>query len=489
LDQVPSPVVEKTKQQNLSMLAALYSGVDSDGGQSVLQTVSGRQSQGSCTLLPNGEKTSSCDALFAHAACSMAYDFDDYCFMGHTGHSAILASLTLGEALGSGGKAILEAQVAANEIAGRIGAACLIGPHNGQAWSFIHLAGASAAASKLLGLENQIADALGIAFMQPNYMLFPGFFSCSKLLTASFPAVAGLQAAELAKGGLKGSHDVLERDAFLRQFSFAPLTWALEGLGEAWVTHTMAFKPWPGCVYIDTAIEAMENILHREVRPSQIDRVDVLATKMTDSMERLGKKFTPKVTTERVNFSARYSMATLLEYGALTTRNVARPDKTRLDPWFNRIEVCHECAFTRATAEALKRQNLDPVAGLDLKDGMRIILLAPELAPDFRIEEWVPTFTLPSDPPDIRGVNGLVLPFPSKVIVHLRGAGREEDQVDFHRGAPGSRFDPKEVVRNKFFQQAEPMIGEQRTCDAADLVERMESWPSPEQLWQLLVKT
>lgn len=437
----------------------------------------GWQSQGSCTLLPNGEKTSPYDALFAHTACYMAYDFDDYCFMGHTGHSAILTALTLGQALGSGGKAILEAQIAANEIAGRIGAACLIGPHNGQAWSFIHLAGATAAASKLLGLgENQIADALGIAFMQPNYMLFPGFFSASKLLTASFPVVAGMQAAELAKGGLGGSHNVLDPGSggFLHQFSFASLTWALEGLGEAWVTRTMAFKPWPGCAYIDTAIEAMENILQRGVRPSQMDKVYVRATMMTASMEDLGEKFATGVTTERVNFSVRYSLATLLRYGTLTPATVARPDRNRLDPWFGRIAVSDERAFTRATAKALKRQHLDPVAGLNLEDKGRIILLAHELAPDFRIKEWLQTLSLPS-PPDIRGVNELVLPFPSKVIVHLTGGGQEEEQVDFHRGAPGSRSDPEEVVRQKFFQEAEPVIGEQRARDAVDLIKHMES--------------
>lgn len=82
-----------------------------------------------------------------------------------------------------------------------------------------------------------------------------------------------------------------------------------------------------------------------------------------------------------------------------------------------------------------------------------------------------------------------MLHFPSKVIVHLTSGRQEEDPVDFHREAPGSRFDPEEVVHKKFFQEAESMIGEQRACDAADLVKRMESLPSPKQLWQLLVKT
>lgn len=100
---------------------------------------------------------------------------------------------------------------------------------------------------------------------------------------------------------------------------------------------------------------------------------------MTTSMERLGEKFATGVKTERVNFSVRYSIPTLLEYGRLTPDKVARPDMNRLDPWFDRIAVCHERTFTRVTAEALKRQNLDPAAGLHHKDRERIFLLAPSL--------------------------------------------------------------------------------------------------------------
>ena len=72
--------------------------------------------------------------VYRSAAASIAHDWDDYLFMGHTGHSAVPAAA----AFAADHERVLLAQVAANEAAGRLGAALFLGPHNGQFWASIH---------------------------------------------------------------------------------------------------------------------------------------------------------------------------------------------------------------------------------------------------------------------------------------------------------------------------------------------------------------
>ena len=127
--------------------------------------------------------------IYRSAAASIAHDWDDYLFMGHTGHSAVPAAAAFAP---NPGRALL-AQVAANEVAGRLGAALFLGPHNGQFWASIHCASAAVAASIGLGLgAERTAQALAIALYQPPYGMWPGFMGPkSKLLTAAEPSAVG----------------------------------------------------------------------------------------------------------------------------------------------------------------------------------------------------------------------------------------------------------------------------------------------------------
>ena len=139
--------------------------------------------------------------MTVNSAASMALDYDDYLYMGHTGHSAVLASLALCEAEALSTRDFLLAQVIANEIGGRVGASAVLGPQNGQAWSFIHAVEGAAIGAKLWGLcrERRRRTPSRIALYQPTFTLWPGFMGPgSKVLTAAAPTVTGLQAAAFA---------------------------------------------------------------------------------------------------------------------------------------------------------------------------------------------------------------------------------------------------------------------------------------------------
>lgn len=250
--------------------------------------------------------------IYRSAAASIAHDWDDYLFMGHTGHSAVPAAA----AFSGDPEHALVAQVAANEAAGRLGAALFLGPHNGQFWASIHCVSAAVATAVGLRLDGaRTAQALAIALYQPPYGMWPGFMGPrSKLLTAAEPAAAGARAALLAADGVDGALDVVEHPrGVLANLSFAPRPAMFGGLGTVWLTDTLAFKRLPGCAYLQSIGEAA---CSAAVESAEVAEVEIAAGWLTCEMEALGAG--PDLSPVRVNFSARLSAAISLIAGRLT---------------------------------------------------------------------------------------------------------------------------------------------------------------------------
>lgn len=306
--------------------------------------------------------------VYRSAAASIAHDWDDYLFMGHTGHSAVPTAA----AFGSDPERVLLAQVAANEVAGRLGAALFLGPHNGQFWASIHCASAAIAASVGLELDSErTAHALAIALYQPPYGMWPGFMGPkSKLLTAAEPAAVGARAALLAAEGVTGALDVIEHPrGVLAGLSFAPRPAMFGGLGRVWLTDTLAYKRLPGCAYLQSVGEAA---LASGVRAEEVERVEVEAGWLTCEMEELGRG--PDLTPIRVNFSAALSVAIALLAGRLTP--------AELDPaWLAehedevralaaRVDLTHDPALTAQTLKGTLEAGASPDLGL--RDLLRI---------------------------------------------------------------------------------------------------------------------
>jgi 2-methylcitrate dehydratase PrpD len=108
---------------------------------------------------------------------------------------------------------------------------------------------ATAAVGSAIGLKGAaIARALGTSgSMASGIIEYLADGSWTKRLHAGLAAQAGVRAARLAEAGfvgpltvLEGSHGFYKAFAPSRKPDFAPL----EGLGETWVTATLAFKPY-----------------------------------------------------------------------------------------------------------------------------------------------------------------------------------------------------------------------------------------------------
>ncbi len=293
--------------------------------------------------------------IFAGAAASIAHDWDDYLFMGHTGHSSVWASRAFA---GDDSDRALAGQVAGNEIGGRLGAALFLGPHNGQFWSSIHCGSAAVAAGVALGLDaRRMAHALAIALYQPPYGLWPGFMGPdSKLLTAAEPAVQGARAALLAADGVTGALDVVEnRRGLLTNFAFARRPAMLGALGDVWLTDTLAFKPRPGCAYLQAPVELA---LGLGVAADDVAAIEVDAGYLTTGMETLGAGAGP--TPVGVTFSAARSVAVALVAGRLTHEELdpewLAAHEQQVESLAARVSLRHDWAMTvetlRGTLEA-----------------------------------------------------------------------------------------------------------------------------------------
>jgi MmgE/PrpD N-terminal domain len=306
--------------------------------------------------------------VYRSAAASIAHDWDDYLFMGHTGHSAVPAAA----AFAADPERALLAQVAANEVAGRLGAALFVGPHNGQFWASIHCASAAVAASVGLGLDAAAAaHALAIALYQPPYGMWPGFMGPrSKLLTAAEPAAVGARAALLAADGVTGALDVIEHPrGVLASLSFAPRPEMFGALGRVWLTDTLAFKRLPGCAYLQSVGEAA---LAAKVEADEVDSIAIEAGWLTCEMEELGRG--PDLSPIRVNFSATLTTAIALLTGKLTPAELEpawlAEHETEIRALAARIGVDHDPALTAKTLLGTLEAGASP--GLGLGDLLRI---------------------------------------------------------------------------------------------------------------------
>jgi len=332
-DQVPGSVAARARLQRISILAA------GEAGREAASPFAAVAPAG-----PLGE-------IYSGAAASIAHDWDDYLYMGHTGHSAVWSAW----ALADDPERALLAQIAGNEVAGRLGAALFLGPHNGQFWASIHCAGAATAAGVALGLDpERLAHALAISLYQPPFGLVAGFMGPStKLLTAATPALTGAQAALLAARGVDGPLGVIEdRRGLLTHFAFVPRPAMLGALGRVWLTDTLAFKPVPGCAYLQAAVDAM---LSTGVAAREIAGVTIEAGYLTLAMEALGRA--AGLRPVGVTFSAALSVAVAALAGRLSHLELApawlEENRDEIARLADRVELRHDWDLTVQTVRGV----------------------------------------------------------------------------------------------------------------------------------------
>jgi 2-methylcitrate dehydratase PrpD len=494
---VPPDILDLCRAQRRSVLGAMAASTRDEAARRVGAAVAAWAPDGPAPLLGTTRSVSVEDAAYQAAVLSIALDFDDYVWFGHTGHSAVLVPMLLAAETGATGAEQLVAQLVASEVEARLGGACLVGPQNGQLWSFIHTAGAALAAGRLLGLdEARLAHALALSLYQPPRATIPGFMAPdSKLLTAAEPMVTGLRAARLAAEGVTGPLDALDhRRGFFEAFADAPLRGLLGGLGHGWAMSTLSVKAYPGCAYVDTMADALS-----DMGPPSADDVawvSVEASLPTCQMDALSSEYASGGPTPvTVTFSVPWTAAVLIVGGRLTPEELQQSwldeHAGELAAVAGTVSLQHDWNLTKPVMEQFgrvvpsgrlladagaarlvgalgaQRRHLNAVRGTKGLGGFLPALRSTNR----RGRYW--------DPDELASFRNV---FPAKVEVRLRDGRTLEARVDTPRGAAGHpTASPALVAREKLAQWGPWLWGKEGTVAIDEAVER-----DDDRLWSLL---
>ena len=440
LDDVPERVVAFARSQVLSQLAAARATLDHPLGRKVVAAFGP----------PTQDDPRRAAAVLA--SLTMALDYDDTVYAGHVTHSTVNVPVAYAPALGLDGRALLAAVIASGECAARVTASATLGPHRGQTAAHAHLVGAVAAR---LRAERAPADrwvnAWGLALAAPPWSLHRAFLgSDAKIFTASVPVRTGLDACDAAAAGLVGAADILEHpEGFLARFAKEPLPEAaVAGLGERWHTETTSFKVYPGCAYLDPAIDCAVALHDRlpGLRAADVSEIVVHAGILTVAVDLRAAAHVrgPDSTVAALNFSVGYSVAVPLLTGALTHRDFQPPALDDPERWelAGKVRVEHDEEITRrsllATAplgEALRQAGPERAgAWLASQGGDAAAALVADLLPPAATFE------------DAEKAIG------SRVEVRLADGRVIEESVDIPIGGagPATRGDHERLMREKF---------------------------------------
>ncbi len=326
LDVVPAPVRTQASLLALDTLGNALAAAREDFGIAVLGVAYGLGGAPESALLGRRARVAAANAVLANATLAHGLDFDDTRedAIVHTGCVAVTTALAVGEAVGAGGCAMLEALIAAVEVMCRVGLAVPGALHarHFHPTSITSSFAAAAAAGRLYGLtEDQLVHAFGICGSQSAGIIeYLTDGSWTKRLHPGWGAHAGVVAALLARAGFTGPETVLEGGhglytAFAGGHDAGRLDTLLDSLGAKWELHELTLKPYPcGSIaqpYMDCALR-----LRERVRPDEIAaiRCRTAAGPVPRLWEPLAAKHAPP-NGYAAKFSLPYLLATILVRG------------------------------------------------------------------------------------------------------------------------------------------------------------------------------
>ncbi len=327
-EDIPGAVLARVK---LLILDALGCGLGSNAYDFADASLAGAVALGGagpCSVIGRAVRLPLRDAAMINGMLIHGLDFDDthLASIVHPTAACLPTALTMGEALGVDGRAMLVAYAAGMETAIRVGAAARGGFHHAgfHATGIVAHFSAAVVAGRLLGLSAEaITAAQGIAASTASgVQVFLEEGAWTKRLHPGWAAVAGITAARLAQNGFRAPTRPYEGRFGLfethLQHPAAPVDVAAElaTLGRVWELAATAIKPYPVCHFIhgcaDAAIE-----LHAEVPAAAIARVEALLPRETMPIvaEPHAAKIRPGNDYEG-KFSAQFVVATCLLRGA-----------------------------------------------------------------------------------------------------------------------------------------------------------------------------
>src|SRR5215471_4850497 len=239
---------------------------------------------GICTAIGHMRMLTATGASFVNGTAAHGEDFDDTFEGGpvHAGAVIVPAVLAACERHNPDGRMALIGIAVGAEVLCRLS---LVAPKAVHKAGFHPTAvfgamGAAAGVGAALGLNaKQIVDALGVAgSMAGGIIEYLAEGAWTKRLHAGWAAQSGVRAALLAREGFvgprtvfEGVHGLFNGFTHTTKGDFAALT---DGLGERWVTETLAFKPYPCGTMTHPYIDCARRLAARGVHPEDAAQID-----------------------------------------------------------------------------------------------------------------------------------------------------------------------------------------------------------------------
>jgi 2-methylcitrate dehydratase PrpD len=496
LEDVPARVRAQAVNQIFSMLAAVYSGWDSDLGLPLARAFP-PPGPGPAVILPTGVSAPESHAAMLMAAWSMVLDFDDVMLGGHTGHSSVLVPLSMSS--GRSGAELMLAQIVANEVAARINMVCAVGSTRGQMATHLHLVAAAAARAKLSSVDEEtFATALGLALSYPAQALYPAFLgSDAKAFCAAFPIRQGMEAVDAARAGLAAQADLLDDPkGFFATLARVPVREFLGGLGDRWHTETNSFKIYPVCGYLCAAIDATLDLVRRHhFSAEHVVSVDVWASLFTVGMDAHSAPHLdgPRSRISTLTFSTPFTVASAILAGEFGPAQLKRAwiEDPRVWELAARVKSRHDTGLTleALTADipigaALRRVSRVQAAAFAWSIAGTAFGRAGRWRRPAQTLRLVEALTAAAGVHDPISFQHSTKPMGARVEVQLTNGRLLRRAVSIPRGFAGADVSQSELVREKFLTTAGRTIGTERAAESARMIENMERL-SPAKIVQL----
>jgi 2-methylcitrate dehydratase PrpD len=341
-EDIPSEVLEAAKLHLLDTigcgLAAHALGVAAEGRTAMAEL--GGEPQAAVIGLPQALPAP--NAAFANAMLCHGLDFDDTHSdsIAHVSVVVCPAAAAAAEAEGAGGRELLTAIVAGNEVVTRVGMAAS-GAFHARGFhptAICGIFGGVAAAANITGAPvERAASALGIAgSFAGGLFAYLDDATPTKPLHPAWAAHGALLATRLAGLGAEGPPGVLEGrfgvyHAFVgAEAGAVDIAAQLADLGQRWETPRIAYKPYPACHFIHGSLGATATLLDG-LDQDEIEEILVWIPPagVPLVLEPAASKAAPRSEYE-AKFSLQYSTAAMLVHGRVGVQSYT--DEAIADP-------------------------------------------------------------------------------------------------------------------------------------------------------------
>ncbi len=363
--------IEHAKQAVLDLIGiAARARAESDTTKLVHRVIREIDAGGKATAVAYGPQFAVQYAALLNGCSFHALDFDDTHELSslHPGAPVIAAALPVAEEKAVSGRALLGAIVAGYDVTVRLGIA--VRPHVHYARGFHPTAtagtfGATAAVARLRGTTSAgLASAFGINLSQAAGSLqFSADGAQTKPLQVGLAAHNAVLAERFAAAGVRGPAEAFEgRSGFLHAYSDdASAADILDNWDGVHEIDRTAFKPYPCCRYIHSAVDQLAEIVreHR-LTPDAIEavRIGLPAAGMRLVGEPEDAKRHPRSVVDK-QFSIYHAAAATIRWGSVRWDDYARPDDPQLALLVERIEVYNDPEIEALAPRMASKVELD----------------------------------------------------------------------------------------------------------------------------------